>query len=302
MAEVVLDEHVTLKGRLRTRIFKIGDDDRPLGGQLLGSRPEQLAEAANDLVEAGYDLVDVNFGCPVRKVLGRCRGGFLLNEPKDALAIVKAVIAAVDGRRPVTLKMRRGFDDSKESERSFFTILDGAFELGVASITIHGRTVKAALRRPIQLGFLGRVKRHAGSQTIVGSGDVFTAHAAHLMMNESGVDGVSVARGAIGNPFIFRECRALLEGQPVATPSVAEQLEAIEFQMAEMRKIYDSNHVGPAFRKFGISTPTCTRCATRSVRLSSMRRPPMMFLSSSPGGTTTTANGLPQARVTLCRI
>ncbi len=93
----------------------------------MGSRPEQFAEAANGLVEAGYDLIDINFGCPVKKVLGRCRGGVLLSEPENALAIVKAVIETVGGRRPVTVKMRRGFDDSAESERNFFSILDGAF-------------------------------------------------------------------------------------------------------------------------------------------------------------------------------
>src|SRR5437763_863713 len=142
MAEVVLDELVLLKGRLRVRLLEIAEDDHPLGGQLIGSRPEQFAQAANDLVEAGYDSVDLNFGCPVKKVLGRCRGGFLLSEPEDAVAIVKAVIESVGGRRPVTLKMRRGFDNSAESERNFFMILDGAFGLGAAAVTVHGRTVR----------------------------------------------------------------------------------------------------------------------------------------------------------------
>ena len=97
MAEVVLDELVVLKGKLRARIFEIGEDDHPIGGQLMGSRPEQFAEAANSLVDAGYDSVDINFGCPVKKVLGRCRGGFLLSEPASALAIVKAVMESVGG-------------------------------------------------------------------------------------------------------------------------------------------------------------------------------------------------------------
>src|SRR6185503_17280415 len=123
MAEVVLDEHVLLHGTHRKRILRIGEDDHPIGGQLMGSRPEQFGEAAHELVEAGYDLVDINFGCPVKKVLGRCRGGFLLTEPPTALAIVKAVVDSVGGRRPVTLKMRRGFDDSPQSERNFFSIL-----------------------------------------------------------------------------------------------------------------------------------------------------------------------------------
>src|SRR6516165_5500696 len=105
MAEVVLDELVVLKGRLRTRLLKIAEDDHPIGGQLIGSRPEQFAEAANDLVEAGYDSVDLNFGCPVKKVLGRCRGGFLLSEVETALEIVGRVRDAVPPAIPVTVKM-----------------------------------------------------------------------------------------------------------------------------------------------------------------------------------------------------
>jgi nifR3 family TIM-barrel protein len=253
MAEVALDDHVVLKGKLRERVFAIGADDHPIGGQLLGSRPEQLAEAANDLVEGGYDLVDINFGCPVKKVLGRCRGGYLLSEPVNALAIVKAVISSVSGRRPVTLKMRRGFDDSVESERAFFSILDGAFASGVASVTVHGRTVEQRYIGPSNWDFLARVKRHVGSCTILGSGDLFTAEEVHRMMSETGVDGASVARGAIGNPFIFRECRALFEDRQISPPSMAEQRDAVEFQMAESLAHYEHDYAGRIFRKFGIS-------------------------------------------------
>jgi tRNA-dihydrouridine synthase B len=253
MAEVVLDEHVLLHGTHRARIFRIGDDDHPIGGQLMGSRPEQFGEAAHQLVEAGYDLVDINFGCPVKKVLGRCRGGYLLSEPQGALAIVKAVVGSVAGRRPVTIKMRRGFDDSADSERNFFSILDGAFALGVAAVTVHGRTVKQRYVGPSNWDFLARVKRHIGSKTILGSGDLFTAAAAVRMIEETGVDGVTVARGAIGNPFVFRECRALLNGSSLAPPSIAEQRKAIELHLEEMEKVHDTAWVGPLFRKFGIS-------------------------------------------------
>ena len=80
MAEVVLDEHVILKGKLRTRLLKIGADDHPLGGQLMGSRPDQFGEAAHELVEAGYDLIDINFGCPVKKVVNGHAGSSLMRE------------------------------------------------------------------------------------------------------------------------------------------------------------------------------------------------------------------------------
>ncbi len=253
MAEVVLDDHALLKGKLRKRMLTIGPDDHPIGGQLLGSRPEQMAEAANELVEGGYDLVDINFGCPVRKVRGRCRGGFLLSESDDALAIVKEVISAVGGRRPVTLKMRRGFDDSAKSERCFFRILDGAFALGVAAVTVHPRTVDQRYIGPSNWKILARIKRHAGSRTILGSGDLFTAEAVRRMINETGVDGVTVALGSIGNPCIFRECQALLDGREISPPCVAEQRDAIEIQFAESLALYGHVDAGRIFRKFGIA-------------------------------------------------
>jgi len=166
---------------------------------------------------------------------------------------VKSVVDAVGGRRPVTLKMRRGYDDSEESERNFFTILDGAFELGASAITVHGRTVKQRYIGPSNWDFLRRVKRHAGNKTILGSGDLFNAPAIIRMMEETGVKGVTVARGAIGNPFVFRECRALFEGRHIEPPSVAEQREAMALHLAELLDLYDPVRAGAIFRKFGIS-------------------------------------------------
>src|SRR4029077_1248124 len=106
---------------------------------------------------------------------------------------------------------------------------------------------------PSNWNFLARVKRHVGSHTILGSGDLFTAPFVRRMFQETGVDGGARARGAIGNPFIFRECAALLNGQAVSPPSVAEQREAIEFHFAATLKLYKVACAGGNFRKFGIS-------------------------------------------------
>jgi tRNA-dihydrouridine synthase B len=250
MAEVVLDRLVLLKGTLRDRMLEIGPDDHPIGGQLMGSEPGDFGRAAVELVEHGYDLVDINFGCPVRKVLGRCRGGYLLTDPVTALDIVKSVLDQVGGRRPVTVKMRRGFDDSAESERNFFEILDGAFDRGVASVTVHGRTVKQRYEGPSNRDFLARVKSHAGSRTILGSGDVFAPEDVPAMMNATGVDGCWVARGAIGNPFIFREVRALLDGRPLPPPPpIAEQRDAIEEHLRLTAEVYGEAKAGVVMRK-----------------------------------------------------
>src|ERR1043166_7842955 len=253
MAEVVLDQLVLLRGKLRERMLEIGPEDHPIGGQLMGAERGEFGRAAAELVAHGYDLVDINFGCPVKKVLGRCRGGYLLTQPPAALDIVKSVLDHVGGRRPVTVKMRRGFDDSTGSARDFFSILDGALELGVASITVHGRTVKQRYEGPSNRDFLARVKRHAGARTILGSGDVFLPEDATATMRETCVDGPWIARGAIGNPFIFREVRELLEGRPLPPPpTIAEQRAAIEEHLELTAEAYGADKAGVVMRKVGI--------------------------------------------------
>jgi nifR3 family TIM-barrel protein len=215
LAEVMIDRFVLdLKDRNRTRRhLQIRDEEHPVGGQLMGSAPDQFGPAARKLVAAGFDVIDINFGCPVKSAVGGCRGGFHLGQPEIALEIVSRVREAVPDPVPVTLKMRRGIDDSDDSREGFFRILDGAFARGVAAITVHGRTVAQKYTGPSNWDFLRDVKQHAGSKTILGSGDLFTAQACLDMLSYTGVDGVSVARGAIGNPWIFEQARALAAGR-----------------------------------------------------------------------------------------
>ena len=144
----------------------------------------------------------------MKKVLGRCRGGFLLSTPPAALEIVARVRDALPPHIPLTVKMRRGLDDTQQSRDNFFTIFDGAFGLGVAAITVHGRTVKQRYDGPSKWEFLRDVKRHAPDRIVLGSGDAFTAEDCLRMLVETGVNGVTAARGAIGNPWIFRQARA----------------------------------------------------------------------------------------------
>ncbi len=251
--EVVLDRLVTQKGKTRRRTLRVEADDHPVGGQLMGALPEQFAEAAADMVEAGYDVIDINFGCPVRKVLGRCRGGYHLSQPDVAVEIIRRVYDAVGGRLPVTVKMRRGINGTSEAERDFFAILDGAFEIGVAGITVHGRTVEQRYVGPANWDFLARVKKHAGDSVILGSGDLFSAEACLRMIERTGVDGVTIARGAIGNPWIFAECRSLAaSGKLPPPPSVPEQGRVIAEHFDEAIKVHGASLAGKIMRKFGI--------------------------------------------------
>lgn len=254
ICEVMLDKFlVELKERKRTSHFlHISPEEHPVGGQLMGSEPEQFAAGADRLVQAGFDVIDINFGCPVKKVLGRCRGGYHLSQPETALEIIRLTRETVPASKPVTVKMRRGIDDSAESRRQFFEILDGAFELGVAAITVHGRTVKQKYIGPSRWEFLREVKQHVGDHTILGSGDLFTPESCLQMMEETGVDGVTVARGAIGNPWIFEQARALANGEPKPDPpGLHEQRQVIEEHYRLAQELY-GDRAGPIMRKFGI--------------------------------------------------
>jgi tRNA-dihydrouridine synthase B len=154
---------------------------------------------------------------------------------------------------PVTVKMRRGIDDSQESRDQFFQILDGAFAAGVAGITVHGRTVEQRYIGPSNWDFLRQVKQHVGQKTILGSGDLFTPADCFRMIAETGVDGVTVARGAIGNPWIFSQCRALANGEPLPEPPrLHEQRNVIREHYTLAEQIYGESRCGPIMRKFGI--------------------------------------------------
>ncbi len=251
--EVVLDKIVVQPGKLRKQILDLADEDHPIGGQLMGAEPAQFAAAAEMMAAAGFDVVDINFGCPVRKVLGRCRGGYLLSEPSTAIEIIKRVRDAVPREIPVTLKMRRGTDGSAESERNFFLIFDAAFEAGLAAVTVHGRTVKQRYVGPSDWRFIKRVKRHAGDKTVLGSGDLFTAEDIRRMLVETGVDGVTVARGCIGNPWIYREARALLAGDALPNPpAIPEQGRVIREHFDLSVATHGRRRAARIMRKFGI--------------------------------------------------
>lgn len=255
LCEVMLDKFVAeLKPRRKTRHFlHIAEEEHPVGGQLMGAEPEMFGPAAARMVEAGFDVIDINFGCPVKKVLGRCRGGFHLSQPEVALEIIQIVRQTVPDHIPVTVKMRRGIDDTAESRDNFYHIFDRAYELGVAATTVHGRTVEQRYDGPSRWEFLRELKQHAGDRVVLGSGDLFTAQSCLDMIEYTGVDGVTVARGAIGNPWIFQQTRALAAGEPMPDPPslfVQRDVIAEHYRLAE--ELYGAERCVPDMRKFAI--------------------------------------------------
>jgi nifR3 family TIM-barrel protein len=276
IGEALLDRFVVdvSKGRKARRYLRVTDDDHPAGAQLMGSTGEQLGPAARRLVEAGFDVIaldplgqplaksglradlvreDLNFGCPVKKVVGKCRGGYLLGQPREAVEIVSRVRDAVPPHVPVTVKLRRGMDDSSESRDAFDAILEGVFARGAAAVTVHGRTVRQRYDGRSSWDFLREVKQRLGRRIVFGSGDLFTAQDCLAMLDQTGVDGLTIARGAIGNPWIFGELRALLSGTSVPTPpSVAQQREALVAHYRLAESLYGPKRAGFVMCKYGI--------------------------------------------------
>ena len=255
VCEVMLDQFIlnVTKGRKAKRFLRVTDEEHPCGAQLMGAVPEQFPPAALKLVAAGFDVIDLNFACPVKKVLGRCRGGFLLSDPETALSIVGRVRDALPPGVPLTVKMRRGMDDSPRKPRTFLRHLRRRLSAGRGRRDGPRPHRAAALRRDAApREFLREVKEHAGPHTVLGSGDLFTARDCLDMFRHTGVDGVSVARGAIGNPWIFAQVRRVgrRRGAAAAEPAPAARGDrrALSAGRADLR----SQSLLPAMRKFGI--------------------------------------------------
>ncbi|TWU48253.1 tRNA dihydrouridine synthase [Rubripirellula reticaptiva] len=256
LCEVMLDQFLLQLGnREKTRHFlDIHPDEPPVGGQLMGAEPEQFSAGALKLANAGFDIIDVNFGCPVKKVLGRCRGGFHLSQPHVAIEILRRTRDVVPDSIPVTVKMRRGIDDSTEARDQFFEILDGAIDAGLDAATVHGRTVVQRYVGPSRWEFLSEVKSYVGDRLkILGSGDLFTAADGYRMIEQTGIDGVTIARGAIGNPWIFSQSLALAAGKPLpAPPTIHQQAAVMREHFTLCEQTYSPERAPMLMRKFCI--------------------------------------------------
>jgi len=248
---VMLDKLLLQKSKTRHEVIKTDPADHPIAGQIMGSEPETMARAAAVLAESGFDVIDLNFACPVRKVLARRRGGFLMQDPDRALAIVREVIKAVPGL-PVTLKLRRTFYENDMENRAFWVITEGSFGLGAAAVCIHARSVEGKYRGRADREFLASVKHAFPSQTIIGSGDALTASRVIEMYERTGVDGVALARGAIGNPWIFEDLRRITAGAEPEPPDISKQRRLIEKHYELECRFFGQDKGWRRMRHFGI--------------------------------------------------
>ncbi len=210
------------QGNARTQLMaEIAPDEHPVAIQVAGSEPAFVAEAARWAEARGADIVDINMGCPVKKVCNQMAGSALLRDERRVAAILEAVVRAV--KRPVTLKIRTGWDEkSKNVER----IARIAEDCGVAMLTVHGRTRAQMFRGRANWEDIGRAKA-AVRIPVIGNGDVVDAASALELLRVSGCDGVMIGRAAQGNPWIFAEVRAALLGEPIPPPPTPEERWAV---------------------------------------------------------------------------
>ena len=248
---VMLDKVTLHPAALRKPAFAIGDDEHPIGAQILGSNPEMMASAALALNKMGYDFIDLNFACPAPKVLRRGRGGALLDNPRNALEIFQRVRDTVTC--PVIIKLRIGFGKSELARDSFWHICEHTAAQGADALVVHGRTVQQRYRDKADWSILAELKQRFPHATIVGSGDIFTAEDIVDRLVTTGIDGILIARGAIGNPWIFPETRALLAGLPrPLAPDLAEQADVMLRHYQAVQQLYNPRKALAFFRKFTI--------------------------------------------------
>ncbi|MBL9140694.1 MAG: tRNA-dihydrouridine synthase family protein [Phycisphaerae bacterium] len=229
-----------------------GLDDHPAAGQIMGTFPDEMAQGSLILVNMGYEVIDVNLACPVKKIKRRSRGGHFLAHPDDAIELLRAVRAAVPAHVPCTVKLRRSFDDTPEMARAFERIFEASYDLGYAWATVHCRTVEQRYVGPGRWEFLRDLVKRYSDRLIFGSGDIWTVLDIFRMLDMCGVHAVSVARGCIGNPWIFAQARAMMRGEPPMAPTLAQQRAVLEEHYRLAQVIHGDRTTGRQMRKFGI--------------------------------------------------
>ncbi len=265
-ADVVYSEFISADGLIRDAVKSVkkldfSEFERPVGIQIFGNSIEPMVEAARYAETAHPDIIDINFGCPVKKVASKGAGSGIMNDIPKMVAITKAVVEAV--KTPVTVKTRLGYDDE---HREIVDIAERLQDVGIAALTIHGRLRTTKYSEPADWTLIGEVKKNPRMTIpIIGNGDVVDGPSAKYFKDTFGVDGLMIGRASYGNPWIFSQIRHYLEtGEELPLLNVAERVRISRMQLEksvdwkgehiallEIRKHWSSYFKGlPNFKPF----------------------------------------------------
>ncbi len=256
-ADMVYTEFVSSDALIRnvnktTRKLTVSDEERPVAIQIYGKEVEAMAEAARICEEAGPDILDINFGCPVKKVAGKGAGAGMLRNIPLMLEITQAVVKAVG--IPVTVKTRLGWD---ADSRIIVDLAEQLQDCGIAALSIHGRTRAQMYTGEADWTLIGEVKNNPRMYIpIIGNGDVVSAERAKECFDQYGVDGVMIGRGSIGRPWIFAEVKHFLTtGQPLPPEQFSWYLDILKQQVLQSIERLDERRGILHIRRHLAATP-----------------------------------------------
>jgi len=243
--EMINVRSLSYKMRKTKKMLSTSPGDKPLGIQIIGCEEEFILRAMDVLGSYEYDILDFNAACPVKKVARRGEGAALLKDPKKLNKLLKLIVKT--SSKPVTVKIRTGWDSSSINARDSALACQDA---GVSALFIHGRNREQGYSGEVDYGAIKDVKK-ALDIPVIGSGDVFSPQLAKKMLDETGCDGLLLARGALGNPWIFEQIKAFLKNKKIIPrPGIDEIADIMIEHMDSYIDFYDALHGVMRFHKF----------------------------------------------------